>query len=303
MSRRSGILVVVLLLASLRWGVPEQRVAAQSEPPPGYTVISAGWNLISTAGAATLRLPSAFGPLYTLQAGDKEYEALGLDQLQRGAGYWAFFRDNTAVRLPPSADESYSVDVPAGQWIMVGNPSTAASARIAGADTAFVYSPLSGYRQDTLVPVGYGAFVYSASGGTITVEVRDTDRSAVDFQGCCTVGTGNYGGKAHIEIYDDSPYSLFYGVRSVLLDGSFPAPASGNYAYGALSACDACPEYAEPPTACGAAATARTVTVDPGEYLIRLTSDGARVADIILTTTLDPNTRYYLCRWVAANRS
>ena len=53
MSRRSGILVVVLLLASLRWGVPEQRVAAQSEPPPGYTeTLKTGVNQIQDKNLA-----------------------------------------------------------------------------------------------------------------------------------------------------------------------------------------------------------------------------------------------------------
>ncbi|HZU77902.1 MAG TPA: hypothetical protein VFA70_14140 [Dehalococcoidia bacterium] len=294
-------MLLALALAALAGSAPG-RARAQSAPPPGYTVMPAGWNLISTATATALNLPSAAPTLYTLQPGDTAYQSVHWNALHTGFGYWALFTENTAVRLPPSNVDSYAVDVPAGSWVMVGNPSTSASARISGADAAFVYSPLSGYRDDTLVPVGYGAFVYSASGGRVTVAVQDADRTQADFASCCTIGPGQYGGMAHIDILDDSPYALFFGVRALDAAGNFLPPVAGDYAYGVVQACAVCTEYAAPPPSCRSLATTRTVDVRPGTYLIRLTTDGPLVPDIILTVPLAADTHYYLCRWVAAGR-
>lgn len=290
-------------LAAIPALMTPRHIRGEGTPVPGYTIAAKGWNLISTGTAVTLDVPSAESPLYTLQPGSDAYQALTWAGLRPGYGYWAFFRENTAVRLPPSSQQRYSVDAPPGQWIMVGNPSTSGSARVAGADQVLVYSPLTGYRDDALIPVGYGAFVRSVDGGTITVEARADDAPPIDFPSCCLVGPGDYHGQAHIDLLDDSPFALFYGVRAVAADGSFPRPTASDYGYGAVPACESCSEYSSAPSACRVAATSRTVEVTPGQYLIRLTADGDRVPDIILVATLQPNMRYYFCRWVGSGRT
>ncbi len=303
--RPVSVLTVAMacLLAGVLAGSRPLPVQGTGAPKPGYTVMPAGWNLISSATAVSLDVPSAGPSLYTLQPGDASYQTLNWQQLQAGYGYWALFRENTAVHLPPSSQESYSVDVPAGQWVMVGNPSTSGSARLTGVDQAFIYSALSGYRADTLIPVGYGAFVLSNRGGRITVSAGPADSPEVDYPACCRIGSGDYGGNAQIEILDDSPFALFYGVRAVAATGAFPLATPNNYAYGAIAACTACDEYTSPPAACRSSASMRTVDVAPGEYLIRLTTDGPRVPDIILQVTLEPNTHYYFCRWIGTGRT
>jgi hypothetical protein len=174
---------------------------------------------------------------------------------------------------------------------------------VTGADQSFVYSGRSGYRADSLLPVGYGAFVMSNRGGRITVSADAADSPPVEYPACCRVGSGNYGGNAHIDILDDSPDALFYGVRAVTDAGGFPQAVPGNYAYGAVPACPACAEYTSPPAACRASASVRTFDVAPGLYLIRLTTDGPLVPDIILKVTLEADTHYYFCRWIGTGRT
>ena len=295
-------LLLSLVLVALAAG-GERSARAQTIAAPGYLIIPSGWNLISLASTSSLYLPSAADTLYTLQPGDSSYRVSGWQALTLGYGYWAEFDANTAVRLPPSSVDTYSVDVPAGTWVMVGNPSTSSSARVTGADRSLVYSPLTGYRDDTLLPVGYGAFVLSERGGRVTVSVSASDRPQVDYPSCCRVGGGSFGGKAHIDILDDSSYALLYGVRAVNSDGSMPAPVAGNYGYGEVAPCPSCSDYSAAPAGCRAAANMRTVEVTPGQYLIRLSTDGPLVPDIILVASLEANTRYYFCRWVAAGRA
>src|SRR4051794_8120839 len=122
--------LALLTLAGVALALHSAPVDAQAVPVPGYTVMATGWNLVSSAGATSLNVPSSQHPLFTLQPGDAGYRQTTWQQLKAGAGYWALFDTNTALRLPPSNSTSYSVDVPAGQWVMVGNPSSSGSARI-----------------------------------------------------------------------------------------------------------------------------------------------------------------------------
>jgi hypothetical protein len=302
--RRGALLttaaLVALLCCVLFWA--RRPVHAQTPTPPGYTVMAAGWNLISSGPALALSVPSATVTLYTLQPGDAAYETASWRGLRAGVGYWAYFNENTALRLPPSSIDSYAVDLPARQWVMVGNPSTTGSVRVAGADAVYVFSSQSGYRQDNLIPVGYGAFVFSFSGARVSLDLQSADRTQVDFAACCTIGPGQYGGKAHLDIVDDTTYALFFGVRAVGADGTFPLPIDGNYAYGLVQRCGACADYAAAPSSCRSSANVRSVEVDPGTYLIRLTTDASRVPDIILRVPLQANMHYFLGRWVAAAR-
>jgi len=142
--------------------------------PPLTVNYPAGWNLVG-APAGTV-LDGAQGPLFTFQAGDTNYEALPQGTpLQSGLGYWAYFPSPCAVTLasvmPP--DDS-TVPLPAGQWVMLGNP-LQYLAFIGSTPNANlvrqIYDPVSG--EYLALPFGLtpgqGAWVWSSSEGSAEV--------------------------------------------------------------------------------------------------------------------------------------
>jgi hypothetical protein len=141
--------------------------SANPPPPPasGPTqTYAAGWNLIGVpAGTSILGQGS---PFYTWQAGSSAY---GVSQVpQPGLGYWMFLGNPTTVTLPFTGPQAITTVLPPGQFVMVGNPGSAA-AILTGADVAFLYDPINGYQQTTQLPPGAGAWVYSATGGILTI--------------------------------------------------------------------------------------------------------------------------------------
>jgi hypothetical protein len=145
--------------------------AQGAAPAAGATAISAsypaGWNLIALPPGTSLT--GTQGPLYTLQPGDSTYETIQSSAAgMSGFGYWAYFAGTTTLPVAAGGG-SYSVRAPAGQFIMVGDPSGSLPARISGADLAYTYDPVSGYQQTTRLTPGKGALVIAVAGGTITV--------------------------------------------------------------------------------------------------------------------------------------
>jgi PKD repeat protein len=133
-----------------------------------------GWNLAS--GPAGTTFAQADGPLYTYQAGDTSYETVAnTTPAAAGHGYWAYFTAPTTMSLAGgSATLPMSITLPAGQYVMVGNPSTTQTVTVSGAEVVYTfntasnsYSPASGTA--TLAP-GQGAWVYSSAGGTVTLQ-------------------------------------------------------------------------------------------------------------------------------------
>lgn len=138
--------------------------------------VPAGWNLLSGTPAAFLNLN--VGPLYSYRAGDSDYEAASPSRdLPTNSGYWAYFVAPTQVSLgcygggirrPGVVVRTATVDVGPG-WTMLGNPIIASEpATASGADAVYTYDPTSGYQPTSTIQPWQGAWVYSASGGTIT---------------------------------------------------------------------------------------------------------------------------------------
>src|SRR4051794_27611985 len=89
---------------------------------PSYAAVqyAAGWNLVS--GPEGSHLTGAGGPPLTLQPGDASYETFAADgALRAGWAYWAYFPNGGSLQTTPGLS-TYTVTVPAGQWVMVGNP-------------------------------------------------------------------------------------------------------------------------------------------------------------------------------------
>lgn len=143
---------------------------AATPTPTGPSVLyPTGWNLV--AGATGQTFPGASGPLYTFQAGDTNYETLPQGSpISAGRGYWAFFNAPTNVPLIASTQSSITVNVPAGQFIMVGNPSQTQTMTVRGADVVYLFDPTANnYTASNVLPPGKGAWVYSDAGATITI--------------------------------------------------------------------------------------------------------------------------------------
>ena len=164
--RRLLLLFLGILCALLSVAPARQPAAAQFG---GATVsLPAGWNLIAAPPGTSIG--GLEGALYTWQPGDSTYQASQLtDGTSYGYGYWAYFPEGTVITLATGRQTSYTVIAAAGQPFLIGNPSGLSAARITGADAVMTYDPLNGYQSIDLLPPGRGAWMYSMTGGTITV--------------------------------------------------------------------------------------------------------------------------------------
>jgi hypothetical protein len=127
-----------------------------------------GWNLVS--GPAGTSVAGATGSEYTYQAGDSDYETLAPGQpLQVGEGYWAYFLSPATGSLSASGAQTFSVFLPAGQWVMVGNPGST-TANVSGSDGLLVFDPTGNtYVPATTLAPGQGGWALSLSGAAVTV--------------------------------------------------------------------------------------------------------------------------------------
>jgi PKD domain len=135
---------------------------------PGSPVVvnlQTGWNLIAVPPGATLQ-PGPIPMPYTWHAGDTQYT--GVQNNQSGVGYWQFLDHAAMLSIPSGSPATVTIQLPPGQWIMVGNPGSR-TATVKGADVVYVYSQGSGYQQTTTLQPGQGAWVFSNSGGPLTI--------------------------------------------------------------------------------------------------------------------------------------
>jgi hypothetical protein len=128
----------------------------------------AGWNIV--AGPDGTLLPGSLR-LLTLGSGDPDYVTLPPQgPIAGGRGYWAYFAADTSVALSGAGAATAQVPAPAGQFVMIGNPSGVQSASVAGADEVDVWDPVAAaYMQTTTLGVGQGGWAMSRTGGTITI--------------------------------------------------------------------------------------------------------------------------------------
>ena len=90
--------------------------------------------------------------------------------LSAGAGYWAYFNAATTMSVPATGTQSMSVQLPAGQFVMVGAPG-GTPVTVTGADTVLTYDAANGYQPVTKLNPGLGAWAYAAGDGTLTMSV------------------------------------------------------------------------------------------------------------------------------------
>ena len=193
---RSGVVAAVMgILAIVGLGTVTWPVRPSTADSPTPTAapkapfsFSPGWNLIP--GKLGPYLPCCFGPFYTLQAGDTQYEAVqDATELMPALGYWVYLdRIVESTIYPPFLTETYMVDIPAQQWVMIGDPFIG-PAYVGGADVVYVYDSTSGYHQGpaaSIIDANQGALVYSRAGGNIILQVTAFPSAGASVPGVCS---------------------------------------------------------------------------------------------------------------------
>jgi len=130
------------------------------------SAVHSGWNLVGGPDGSTVT--GAVGPAYTLQPGDTSYETIAGAPLRGGEGYWVDFTNGTSVSLPVVGAGQISVQLPPGQFVLIGDPGTA-PATVSGADTVLVFDPSNGYLPTMTLAPGQGAWAESDLGSTATI--------------------------------------------------------------------------------------------------------------------------------------
>jgi hypothetical protein len=172
------LMLAALMCGLLFLGGPAARAQTPTTSSGGTTVTyAAGWNLVALPPSTDLsKIKSS---LFTIQPGDTDYETIDPKQgTQSGFGYWAYFAASTSMTLSAGSGDFYAVLAPAGQYIMVGNPSGTSTAIVSGADAVNTYDPVAGYGTSPLLNPGQGAWVLSDAGGPITVTITSAPAAA-----------------------------------------------------------------------------------------------------------------------------
>lgn len=298
--------VLGLLAAALVLG----RGARAQAPAPAatfaYVVYAPGWNLISPGGQDDIDVQSLQvdfnGPLYTFQANDTAYQTATLGSVKPGFGYWANFSRTVRIALNLSDRDSYTVTVPGGQCVMVGNPSTKGSARVRGADHVYAFSAvLNGYVEESLLGIGRGAWACNATATTTVSVAFEGDVLSASWPDCCAPKSISDRGQGLLIFQNDSPAPIIVGMRQIDENGDLVEGAAA--LLGAVQACTTCPEYAAGQhNSCSSAAVERTFDMPPGTYTLHIQSEAANMPDLVSSIVVDPDTSYALCYFIPANR-
>lgn len=299
-------LAIALLAAATVLG---RGVRAQAPAPPAnfaYVVYLPGWNLIAPGGQNNIDVESLqagfSAPLYTFQAGDAAYETSTLASVKPGFGYWAFFSRTVRIALDLSDRDSYTVTVPGGQCVMVGNPSTKGSARVRGADHVYAFSTaLNGYVEETLLGIGRGGWACNATDTTTVSVAFEGDVLSASWPDCCAPKPMSNRGQGFLIFRNDSPAPIIVGMRQIDENGDLTEGAAP--LLGTVQACDTCPEYVPSQhTSCNSAAVERSFDMPPGLYTLHIQSEAANMPDLVVSVTVDPDTQYSLCYFIPPNR-
>jgi hypothetical protein len=163
--RRFGLLAPLLAVALT---LPVVRGTARAHAQGVGITYHAGWNIV--AGPDGTQLPDST-KLYALGPGDLGFVTLPPQgPIAGGRGYWAYFPADSTVTLAGTGTSTAQVPAPAGQYILIGNPSGTQSAIVSGADDVEVWDPVAAiFQASTTLGVGQGGWAMSRAGGAITI--------------------------------------------------------------------------------------------------------------------------------------
>jgi hypothetical protein len=155
-------------IASLAFSATVMVLGQAAVPPaPAPIPLAPGWNLVAGSDGTTLPVDA-----FLWRPALNSYDVVPAGSpLRAGQGYWAFATSAAQFALASNAAITASVNAPAGQWVMVGNPTQGTSAVVQGADALFTWDPAAQrYTAATLLQPGQGAWALSYAGGTITLQ-------------------------------------------------------------------------------------------------------------------------------------
>jgi hypothetical protein len=148
----------------------QQNLTVGGGAASGTVSYATGWNLVG--GPSGISFPQANGPLYTFQANDTNYETIPNTQpIVGGQGYWAYFNSPISGTLAGTSAATSTTNVPAGQFVMIGNPSATQTLTVSGADAVDTFDPVANQyvTTSTTLRPGQGAWVFSFNGGAVTL--------------------------------------------------------------------------------------------------------------------------------------
>ncbi len=136
----------------------------------GTATYQAGYNLVG--GPSGTVFSQANGPLYQLPPGASNYVAVPNTQaVSAGQGYFAYFNGPTTVNLTGTTTLPFTITAPAGQYIMIANPSSTQTVTVSGADIVYAFDPtINNYVAVTTLKPGQGAFAFSNAGSAIILQ-------------------------------------------------------------------------------------------------------------------------------------
>jgi hypothetical protein len=148
-------------------------VIVSGVPPPlpggGTATYPPGWNIVGVPDGTVFPVDTW---IWEPRRGQYSRVPAGAP-LSSGRGYWAYFTATQSVPLAAGGPSEVRTVAPAGDWVLIGDPSAASGATIAGADAVYSYDPATGvYNLANSLGPGAGAWAISARGGTIVVTAR-----------------------------------------------------------------------------------------------------------------------------------
>lgn len=132
---------------------------------PGAPTFPAGWNLVSNTGSGNI-LVGTDGPVYCPHGHDDMPEVVPPGSAMVGPACWAFFDQPTTEFLATGQVTLYPHgSLPAGQWMLIGNPSALFPARAPAGTIVEIWDPsTNSYQRTTAMPPGQGAWAWAYSG-------------------------------------------------------------------------------------------------------------------------------------------
>jgi hypothetical protein len=165
--RLPALVIALLAIAIAAAWAPANRGEAGPRQAGQSVHYSAGWNLVAVPTGSLL--DKALPPQYAYGPTSNSYFQVQSGAIVGGRAVWAYFPTDTDVALDVTAATETRVQAPVDHWILLGNPSTIATATIYGADVADAYSPAQGYFSVTTVAPGQGVWVLRHSTGEISL--------------------------------------------------------------------------------------------------------------------------------------
>lgn len=307
--RRSGLALALALICAL--GVAHHAVARDAGPGArfAYVTFNAGWNIVSFArggdySGEVIRQHSD-NVLYTLRPNVAAYAVAGPATTLPGYGYWLHVSTKFQVLLDVSDIESTTLNVPAGQCALVGNPSTKGSAHVRGADRVYEFSPITNaYIATSLIGVGRGALVCNDTGGGVVSVSYEGDAPNVPWPDCCQdaeTGASPNNGEGFITFQNNLNAPLIVSARQ--LDAAGGALNRGDVISGFLAGCAGCNAGNTPRSGCSNIGVTVSFSLAPGAYALHLQPEQPDEKDIQFTIEIAADTRYTLCVGASAPRA